>query len=422
MSDFLANLVARSIGSAATLKPRLAGLYEAPGVAAGAQFAPFGARETFNDFHSSEASILDGPRLHAAPPVTPRAGPVSSTWMAGETSQEAYPESAGQPERDTTAADASLSAESSFRLEHALNLANLASRLELGSKLQPAPLESAAWLGDSEVLKPLIVYPPPSDASRQPAASSFDSHPLLQGTRVEAAKSTGKPGKEPQKTADEDPAAFAHTVSQPSGDGHKVEFQDTQIRYDQVPIDPPGSAAEMVEQAARPDDGQPLPPRVAREPGPELVKMLAAARRRAEVTSSSRDGGREVPQPVIRHGAHRGDYPGAQAGEGDGGISQPVARSSHRLEAEHSGIEAIWRPPRAPVLRRPRMARQEPPTHEKLESQAVRPPSATIQVTIGRIEVRATPPPPAHSSRERGVPRVMGLDEYLRHRAGGSAK
>jgi len=50
------------------------------------------------------------------------------------------------------------------------------------------------------------------------------------------------------------------------------------------------------------------------------------------------------------------------------------------------------------------------------ESQS--PPAApTIQVTIGRIEVRAAPPPTPRSQRSR--PQVMGLDEYLNQRAKG---
>ncbi len=50
------------------------------------------------------------------------------------------------------------------------------------------------------------------------------------------------------------------------------------------------------------------------------------------------------------------------------------------------------------------------------ESQS--PPTApTIQVTIGRIEVRAAPPPTPRS--QRSGPQVMGLDEYLNQRAKG---
>jgi hypothetical protein len=44
------------------------------------------------------------------------------------------------------------------------------------------------------------------------------------------------------------------------------------------------------------------------------------------------------------------------------------------------------------------------------------PPAPTIQVTIGRIEVRATPPPAAPARKEQKSA-VMTLEEYLRQRS-----
>lgn len=41
------------------------------------------------------------------------------------------------------------------------------------------------------------------------------------------------------------------------------------------------------------------------------------------------------------------------------------------------------------------------------------PPAPTIQVTIGRIEVRATQPPPAQRQAPRPGPRMVSLEEYL---------
>lgn len=46
-------------------------------------------------------------------------------------------------------------------------------------------------------------------------------------------------------------------------------------------------------------------------------------------------------------------------------------------------------------------------------------PEPVINVTIGRIEVRATVPPQKQSPRTENRPPVMGLDEYLRRRSGG---
>ncbi len=50
------------------------------------------------------------------------------------------------------------------------------------------------------------------------------------------------------------------------------------------------------------------------------------------------------------------------------------------------------------------------------------PPEATIHVTIGRIEVRATPPGAPTAPRERQAPTVMSLEDYLRRRARGSGQ
>lgn len=55
--------------------------------------------------------------------------------------------------------------------------------------------------------------------------------------------------------------------------------------------------------------------------------------------------------------------------------------------------------------------------HEETEESSSSIP--TIQVTIGRIEVRATPPPTTLPQRQRSGPPVMGLEEYLTQRAKG---
>jgi hypothetical protein len=56
----------------------------------------------------------------------------------------------------------------------------------------------------------------------------------------------------------------------------------------------------------------------------------------------------------------------------------------------------------------------EPTAPPKLES--------IVQVTIGRVEVRATPAPALLPQKERSAPPVMSLDEYLRQRAQGGGR
>jgi hypothetical protein len=48
-------------------------------------------------------------------------------------------------------------------------------------------------------------------------------------------------------------------------------------------------------------------------------------------------------------------------------------------------------------------------------------PATTVQITIGRVEVRATPAPKSNAQprQERNSPTALGLDEYLRQRSQG---
>jgi hypothetical protein len=46
----------------------------------------------------------------------------------------------------------------------------------------------------------------------------------------------------------------------------------------------------------------------------------------------------------------------------------------------------------------------------------------SIQVTIGRVEVRAVAPQPQPSRQKPAQARMMSLDEYLRQRASGGAR
>jgi len=75
----------------------------------------------------------------------------------------------------------------------------------------------------------------------------------------------------------------------------------------------------------------------------------------------------------------------------------------------------------APVVVQPHVTpapRVEPAAPAPAEPMATHKPAPTIQVTIGRIEVRATPPP-VPPPKQRSTPLVMSLDDYLRQRNGG---
>jgi hypothetical protein len=74
-------------------------------------------------------------------------------------------------------------------------------------------------------------------------------------------------------------------------------------------------------------------------------------------------------------------------------------------------------PTSAPAL--PRLSPLVPPLPDLAASRAA--PAPTVNVTIGRIEVRAAPPPTA-ARRQSSQPKHMSLDEYLRSRKDGNGR
>jgi hypothetical protein len=88
-----------------------------------------------------------------------------------------------------------------------------------------------------------------------------------------------------------------------------------------------------------------------------------------------------------------------------------------------SGVESLSGPKPTPVIVRPLV--RPVPEGEAMARPGTKPdteaPGPTIQVTIGRVEVRAVSEPPPQQ-QERPQPSVMSLDEYLRLRANGGER
>jgi hypothetical protein len=81
-------------------------------------------------------------------------------------------------------------------------------------------------------------------------------------------------------------------------------------------------------------------------------------------------------------------------------------------------IPSVWESARSKMISSQQDS-QEVGRRERGYEQELAAPSPTIQVTIGRIEVRATPPTTSRSQQQRTGPHVMSLDEYLNQRARG---
>ena len=92
----------------------------------------------------------------------------------------------------------------------------------------------------------------------------------------------------------------------------------------------------------------------------------------------------------------------------------PPRSEASPIREIHPLITATTRP-------RPQMAPYVKPVAPppRVQATATQELSPTIQVTIGRIEVRATPPPAPSAQKRRAEPPVMSLDAYLQQRSRG---
>jgi hypothetical protein len=110
--------------------------------------------------------------------------------------------------------------------------------------------------------------------------------------------------------------------------------------------------------------------------------------------------------------------PGARAPQAEQQLSSP-ASSSHTIiermierEARIANRQLVPLSP-APNPAQPEAARPSPAAEQPQAT-------PTINITIGRIDVRATTE--ARPKQQRSGPEVMSLDEYLRRRSGGGAR
>ena len=99
---------------------------------------------------------------------------------------------------------------------------------------------------------------------------------------------------------------------------------------------------------------------------------------------------------------------------------------NHRMQSKPESV--VWNGedqqpksvPPIPIVPAPNIAPPRTLASSDKQEHAVE--ISTIHVTIGRVEVRATLPPPVRSRQQAAQPRGMSLDEYLRQRASGGSR
>lgn len=103
-------------------------------------------------------------------------------------------------------------------------------------------------------------------------------------------------------------------------------------------------------------------------------------------------------------------------------VSKDVARQGEITPAAHP---STYVSPLVPPIAQPqiRPLSIEPRDEGRGRNrEAAEPAASTIQVTIGRIEIRAEQTKASTVAKPRGAPPVMSLDDYLRHRSSGGAR
>lgn len=367
MTNYLSNLVARQLDLVETVKPRLASRFELP-----VALHPPGRQSSPND-----ALELD------TPATDDRLGPVTDEWA------EPMPDAAAQRrttrrhmpqpvshERDAFSTE---QPESSARnpVMHARPSATFERTPADTSPLiepartqpinQPAPAEDAS--ASRQSLKPLM--PPPSVS---PVVREQPSPPTSElQSQVETVEAISLPPVRPE------PRIVRQAVKLEAESAEQPAQLSPTLKRDPVETTASSEAARQSAESL-PDQTRlaPFEPPESKRPFPSLNASLTEASRKTE-------------QPLVEPSAPQ---PARSPQPGQSVLAQPHITRSRETQA--------------PV---------------PAEFDTAPEPAPIINVTIGRVEVRASQAPASGVRRqESAAKRLMSLDDYLRQRAGGGGR
>lgn len=377
MSDYLSNLAAKSLNMTDVIQPRLALPFERlPPNERSVSERAFDVEPLSDEPASSDTAI-------GAPPVSNSAvdRTVAPRVSAGGLRPEPNMSHQGTHDLPTTPGQ---------RLE--------ATRPAVSTPIEARPEE----VGHQQ---------PPSQASPGPALPPPPQvpAPVLQPAAGQArtVKGSGQPNPERMVSAP------ALTRKQ----GGDAPLQRT-AGEQPPPVVEPAIQPVMVERMAMPEQPRPLasaadiPSRTTEgqrrptfEPAIQrtLIKRIVSP---AEPVATSVSGGETEAVPS----RHTSDWERGTAPE------PTVPRS------ERPPVETAPAMTQSPIVAEPHVTHYvEPATRPRAELAAAPEAAPTIRVTIGRVDVRATPPPAPTPKVQRPKAPVMSLDEYLRERAEGGS-
>jgi hypothetical protein len=413
MSDFLRSLVARQLGGAETVRPRLAGRFEPPPDAFAPEAFPRAEGWGGPDAETLELSVEVETR-----PARPRDD--ATTRVVHEATRESAPRpepsdapapfvEAPREESRPPLSRERRPAQVSEPAPDATPAARLDERRE--EQATPAPparaeTRAAARAGEEGVapVRPKSIVPAPAEeaarradevarradeAAREARAQTVPGveeaapfKPAVQA-RVREPEEDEGPREQAVRTADES-RPFAPLVIRARARGERRETSAPEQR------EPSRQMSDDAERpAARATTAQTSPPAPLEDARATRAPEASATLKRIEPA--------HMHEPAHTHEP-------ARAAEGE--AESPAPRSTRRVGQEQAAFAQ-------PASRRgARQAAAREAARPRAEA------APTINVTIGRVEVRATQAPtPAPRRAEASAPR-LSLDDYLRRRSG----
>jgi hypothetical protein len=361
MSDYLNNLAAKSLNPAEVVQPRLTSLFEPPPVSG---WLDSGRSPGLEKVEDEPASGETGLNVPSSPEQTTGHPPESRPSVADLS-----------PSSNTGQQPGELSAIPELRPEKPIGHPQ---SLRTPAELQPADHSMSEQSGQSVAIRPSAEPAPQKQrpTGQQPLQPGEDSLPV----KARSVQSLEPPAPSPERPTS---SAIPGPLVQP---GTPLQFTENALQHpalerlgsllttgEQQPTLQPLIQEIVVERMVSPAAS---PPTDASSVKSESALSLISTAERESQTAPEQDIRGPEPSPVAATSA------------------RVVAQPHVTQYVEPAGLIPIGPVPRPE-------------------------PAPTIQVTIGRVEVRAMPPTPRPSEKQRPKTPVMSLDEYLSRRASG---
>lgn len=356
MSHYLTRLAARSLGLIEVIRPRLPSLFEPPPVADQFVFAQRPGAEM-----SDVDSIFNGSDSEVFTPLRPLVPPPIRGPLEERPSAEESRAPLNMPHQARNGST---------------GMPDLHAG-QPGGRLPPSPTQAVPQRSEVITERPRT---DPAPVQVQPASPQTSAQ-ILQPTQERLSESRAWP-QDSDKPKPSEKFGGEETVSRS-----------------------PTSAAKQL-------------PRAQIEPAVERIVVERFAVRKEPSHPSTEDPTRAAPRRAIA-GRQREPLDASEQVVLERLVSPEKPRLPVIPHLEPSEAQPVRMSTPVPIVVQPHVVAPYVERNAEAPANPTAEPVPTIQVTIGRIEVRAMPPPSQPPQRQRSAPAVMSLEEYLRLRRNG---